>query len=81
MDLLRQMRSNREAAGADSKPLHKPEGTTKSERTAQYKPGSKLMRKHIIEEKPGKKVVRQHFEAIIDREVEKTMQPDSSEED
>lgn len=75
------MRANRDAMGADAKPLHKPEGTTKAERTAQYKPGSKTMRKHIIEEKPSKKVVRQHFEAIIDKEVEKTMEPSSSEED
>jgi hypothetical protein len=79
MDLLRQMKANREAAGENTKPLPKSEGTTKAERTAQYKPGSKLMRKHILEEKPGKKVVRQHFEAIIDREVAKTM--DSSDDE
>lgn len=81
MDLLRQMAANRAAMRLESEPLPKPSGTTKSERTAMYKPGTKAMRKHIIEEKPAKRHVMSHFEAIVEKEVEKTMEPSSSDEE
>ena len=71
---------NRAAKGIPEPPLPKPAGTTKKERTAKYKPGSKMMRSHIIEEKPSRKVVKEHLEALIDREVSKTMDSSSDEE-
>lgn len=80
MDLLRQVAMNRAAKGVPEPPLPKPQGTTKKERTMKYKPGSKLMRSHIIEEKPSKKAVKEHLEALIDREVSKTLDSESDDE-
>jgi len=77
MDLLKQMLHNREVAGV---PLPKTKGTPKAERTKQYRPGSKMMKNHIIEEKPGKKVVREHFEAIVQKVVDRDCASSSDED-
>lgn len=71
---------NRAANNVPAAPLPKPQGTTKKERTAKYKPGSKLMRTHIIEEKPSKKVVKEHLESLISREISKTLDSESDSE-
>jgi len=70
MDLLRAMKSNREAQGLKIEPLvinQLPKPKTQQEKPA---PGTKAMRKYIIEKKPGKKTIKEHFETMIEQECE-----------